>query len=228
MNADRFSLVEVVVSLWVVTATMLLVFMVRRGHDPLRWALAAFVLGPLAWLLAAVARRRSMTTAATVLHPGTHWPGSMSVVVGVDGSREAAAALDGALDMFGSNIGQLTLAYVVSFEAASPTSLRPDKGLAHQTLLAVARSVEAKLGAPPTSVVLAGAPAEALVKYAADVGADVIVVGAHGHGESDWVLGSVAAHLVKQDTVRAMVLGPTESASNDGLSSHAGPTVAPD
>ena len=218
--------IEVGTALWVLSATILLVFMARRGHDPLRWAITAFALGPIAWLLAAVARRRATTTSATVLRTGSHWAGSMSVVVGVDGSHESTAALDGALQLFGSNIERLTLACVVSFEAAQPTSLKPDKGLAHQSLLAASKRVEAKIGAPPTTVVLAGAPADALVTYAADIGADVIVVGAHGHGESDWVLGSVAAQLVKQDTVRAMVLGQTAGPSADSSPSGQGSDAA--
>ena len=225
---DFFGSVELVVALWILSATILLIFMVRRGHDPLRWALATFILGPVAWLLAVVARQRATATPGTVLHPGARWRGPMNVVVGVDGSQESAEALDGALDMFASNIAQMTLAYVINFEAADPMSLKPDKGLAHQTLLALGKRVEARLGAMPTTIVLAGAPADALVTYAVGIAADVIVVGAHGRGDSDWMLGSVAAHLVKQDTVRAMVLGRTAGQSNDEAPSSDGPGATPD
>ena len=63
------------------------------------------------------------------------------------------------------------------------------------------------VGVETGRVVLSGAPAEVLERYAADEGYDFVVVGPRGHGASKLVLGSVASRLSRGGVV-PVIVGP--------------------
>jgi len=94
------------------TGLVLAGVMGRRGHDPFGWWLLGTVLGPLALPLALSAERKRRSAVVRVLRQGTPGGGPVDVLVGIDGSPEAAAALMAALDLLGPRLGRLTLAAV--------------------------------------------------------------------------------------------------------------------
>jgi nucleotide-binding universal stress UspA family protein len=112
----------------------------------------------------------------------------VDVLVGIDGSAEAANALRATIQLMGANIGRLMLASVVTFDEASQQS-REDEERAIALLEAAASSVEA---ATPGRVLLSGQPADALIAHAAEAGYDLLVIGRRGRGASKALLGSTA------------------------------------
>jgi nucleotide-binding universal stress UspA family protein len=73
--------------------------------------------------------------------------------------------------------------------------------------LAALAGQEACRGLAVRSVVLTGALAGSIARYAAEQHADLVVVGTHGHGRVMRVLlGSVADHLVRQATCPVMIV----------------------
>ena len=197
---------DVAIAAWIVIASVLAVFMTRRGHRPTRWLALAFLLGPLALPIAAWARYQTRGVRPTVLQSGHQRIGALAVLVGVDGSANSNSALVGAVDTLADRIGRLTLACVVDFESLSEGSDSPERLDAEDTLREAAAMIEQRAGLRPRTVLLAGSPADALVEHAQINGDDLLVIGAHGRGESDWPLGSVAADLTRQKPVRVMII----------------------
>lgn len=188
--------ITVVAVAWVVVGGITAVAMVRRGHDAATWAGIGFLFGPLA-VAAAVAASRASTAGGDVrvLATGRPGPGGVDVLVGLDGSPEAGAALAAAVDLHGDRIGRLTLAAVVPHDAEPG----PEVAL---TLDDAARTVA---GLEPGRVILRGEPAAALARHAAEEGYALVVVGARGRGRSSSPLGSVAARLAGGAAVPVLV-----------------------
>ncbi|MEC5193379.1 MULTISPECIES: universal stress protein [unclassified Arthrobacter] len=123
------------------------------------------------------------------------------IVVGVDGSEFSLAALDWALDESRLRAGQVHVVtawhYPVIGDAAGRAEDHEIFGetARHAHDDAVRRASEA--GVAVTGEVTEGHPAEVLLKAAA--GADLLVVGSHGHGGfAGMLLGSVSSHAVHQ------------------------------
>jgi len=55
-------------------------------------------------------------------------------------------------------------------------------------------------------VILAGRPADALARYAAENGFEVLVVGRRGHGAGKALLGSTAVSLSRQAGVPVLIV----------------------
>jgi hypothetical protein len=81
----------------------------HRGHDPSGWLLLSVLLGPLVVPVALASGRQPALTGPRQLAAGRWGGGRVEVVVGIDGSPEAAAALDAAVDLLGCRLGRLTL-----------------------------------------------------------------------------------------------------------------------
>ncbi len=203
---DRVTRIDFAITVWIVVAVAVTIYMVRRGHRPSRWAGLAFLLGPLAIVPATWARIRARGVKAKTLQKGVSDPGGLAVLVGIDGSTEARRALVEALDALGSGIGRLTLASVLDFETATGRSVEHDRELAARNLDEAARLVRERSDIEPTTVLLAGVPAEALLQRAREQGDNLIVVGSHVPEEPDWLLGDTAALLSSQDAVPVMVI----------------------
>jgi nucleotide-binding universal stress UspA family protein len=204
---DVFHPIDFVIFGWAALGCALMVFMLRRGHSPTRWALLSFGLGPLAIPLALWARRRSGRVRAVVKRWGVAGPGRLSILVGLDGGGGARAVLDGVTSALGSRIGPLTLAYVVDYETGG--GRRPSTGqeTAEAELATEGERVRELTGIEPRTVVLTGPPAKALADYADANGVDWVVIGADGQGEAGWLRGSTATALSESVTCPVMIIG---------------------
>ncbi len=208
--------VDLVIAAWFILASLVAIFMVRRGHSPAKWTAIAFLTGPLAVPLAAWSRYRSRGIRPTTLQWGERGPGSLSVLVGIDGSAAAHAALHGVAQLLDDRIGRLTLAYVLDYDAAAGKEEAQPRAAAADTLAEAARTVEELLGVRPTSIVLAGSPAQALMEHALAAAHDLVVIGTHGRGDADWLHGSVASALAQEPPIRVMIL-TAATAARPGL-----------
>jgi nucleotide-binding universal stress UspA family protein len=193
---------------WLLTGIACSFVMARRGHDPWSWGALGAVFGPLVVPIAiAATRREAGATAAGVRHVHVAAPGNgpVDVLVGIDGSPEAAAAARTATMLFGDRIGRLTLAYVLDYDAAG--AARSGASVFEQEAAHALREAAAGLRVDAGTDVLAGRADTALVHHARERGFDVIVVGNRGRGMSKALLGSVAGRLASQSAVPVLVAG---------------------
>jgi nucleotide-binding universal stress UspA family protein len=203
---------------WVGVGLLLALVMGRHGHDPFAWWLLGTLLGPLALPLAVSAQRRREEQ-AWLVRSGRPGPGPVDVLVGLDGSAEATAALAAVLELLGPRLGRLTLVTVVDLDA----SVEHDRAMARARaeLERQGRLVQLRLSTGlhgpddarrvPALVLVAGHPAEALARLAAEGGDDLLVVGSRGAGPSKVLLGSTATSLATHAKVPVLVAGGTGS-----------------
>ncbi len=190
-----------VVLIWVASGLLAAVMMGRRGHSHWYWSLVALLLGPFAWPV--LDERSSGDTPHTQqLRGGKTKPG-IHLVVGVDGSPEAAHAATVAVDVLNAAIGRVTLATVVDYDAEE-SSTEEMNALA-RSRLRLASSRLKDWG--PAEAVLMGPPVKALTEFATEQAADLIVVGPRGRGLSQRLLGSVASGLVSGSPTPVLVIG---------------------
>ncbi len=197
------------------TGLVLAVVMGRRGHDPFGWWLLGTVLGPLALPLALSAERKRRSAVVRILRQGTPGGGPVDVLVGIDGSPEAAAALMAALDLLGPRLGRLTLAAVTHpdgsveqrREVARSCAELERRAAVAETWLTEHALLLADRGCAPELVLEVGQPAEVLQRLAVEGGYDVLVAGTRGAGLSKAVLGSVARELVAHAKVPVLLSG---------------------
>ncbi len=206
------NVLEIAILGWILIATAVLVYMTRRGHDPAKWVVIAFVSGPLSPFFALWARHLAGATESTTLQWGSPGPGPLSVLIGIDGSGPSHRALIGALEVLGDRIGRLTLVEVIPFDSAASAAPSRARIEAELTLKTAARIALETTGLQARTVVLAGAPAQALIDYAVRSDDELIVIGTHGKGDADWLEGSVARTLARERRVRVIILGAPDSA----------------
>lgn len=124
--------------------------------------------------------------------------------MGVDGSPASHKAARLAADIAGHKGAGLTLAYVVPRLLLPPDAygltvaeVEAEHRSHAEEVLRQAREALGEAGAAAEATVLSGPPAEALVEAAASAGADLLVVGSHGHGAVARVLlGSTTDRVV--------------------------------
>jgi|SRR5512132_1458981 nucleotide-binding universal stress UspA family protein len=208
---------------WVGIGVLLALAMGRRGHDPFAWWLLGTLLGPLALPLAVAAQQRRLDW-AWLVRAGRPGRGPVDVLVGLDGSGEATAALAAVLELLGPRLGRLTLATVIDLDV----SVEHDRAQARARaeLERQARLVQLRLSAGhhgpddgrrvPRLVLLTGHPAQALSRLAAEGGYDLLVVGSRGAGLSKVLLGSTATTLAAHTKVPVLVAGGTSSPAQRG------------
>lgn len=134
---------------------------------------------------------------------GTSAGGAVDLLVGIDGSPEARAARNAATRLFGPVIGRLTLASVEDFDSAGSRTPPEIERSAAKALERLASSVEVQR---PSAVILTGRPADALMRYAADEGYEVIAIGRRGRGANKAVMGSTASRLTHGADVPVLVV----------------------
>ncbi|MDA8295809.1 MAG: universal stress protein [Actinomycetota bacterium] len=135
------------------------------------------------------------------------------VLVGFDGSIQAQAALELAVDLAHGSGAQVTVLFILpdtqhleSEESRLQASQRVRSEL--ETHLAPLRRYAAAVGVPLTEVALHGGdPAASIASYAAAHGFDVVVIGSHGreralHGG----LGRVVERLLREPRVPVLVV----------------------
>ncbi|MFB6164128.1 MAG: universal stress protein [Haloarculaceae archaeon] len=125
-----------------------------------------------------------------------------TVVIATDGSESARRAVEVALDLAARFEADVHALYVVdeSDVDASPADLRAEfEAALSEAGTEALRVVEAAADRSITTAVREGRPATEIVRYVADVDADVIATGTRGrHGEHSFLLGSVAEAVVRR------------------------------
>lgn len=180
------------------------------GREPS--ALVSAIFGPFAVALA-WGRRDLEPPSPTMLTPGRARRGPVDLLLGFDGSSSAMDAAVIAIGLFGPRVRRVTLATVLDVDTAAPhaDSLLypvpwPEEEAARDGLAEAVASLEADFGITAASVILAGAPADALERYAVEEGYEVLVIGCRGKGLSKLVLGSCASTLACKATVPVMLV----------------------
>lgn len=175
----------------------------RRGHDWFSWLLVGMALGPLAIPLALNSWRNDEKFAATALDRTARAAstGTVDVLVGHDGSPEAAAVLQAAVALLGPRLGRLTLATVVPFDGGPEAAPRAQAALRRAAGLVEVPNAELE--------VLRGRPAEALRSRANEGGYDLLAVGTRGQGLAHKVMGSTATELARASSVPVLMVGPS-------------------
>lgn len=175
--------------MWMLEALLLGYVMGRRGYDAYGWTTVATFVGPIAVGVAIYYVRRHPSREPRVLHGGRPGAGSLDVLVGIDGSSEATAALDRVAALFAGAAGRITLARVVPVDAA------PEIERTAEQQLTDARATHPELD--PSTVLLRGEPVETLRDYVDRLGYELLAVGTRGEGKTRAMLGSVAMALAR-------------------------------
>jgi nucleotide-binding universal stress UspA family protein len=194
---------------------VLALVMGRLGHSPFAWGVLGLVLGPIALLLALAAARNEPSPARLVAS-GVPGGGPVDVLVGIDGSRESAAATTAALGLLGGRVGRLTLVAVTEIDDS--VAGRQEQARLREELERQAEAVrvwlrehhlpvQAERLVIPELVLRSGQPAAILDRIAAEDGYGLLVVGARGAGLSSVLLGSVATRLAARASVPVLVIG---------------------
>ena len=183
----------IVAAAWVGTGVICAFVMRRRGHDFYVWLALGTVLGPLVIPLAIERARfhgalgRRSETIPTPLRSG------FDVVAGIDGSDESFAAVSSALDLFGDSITSLTIATVLDYDSESAAAGTEPRQRAQEILNEAAAASDLDF---VRTEVLYGRADRALAEFARTHGAELIVVGARGHGATEALFGSTTSRLV--------------------------------
>lgn len=180
-----------VAAVWILCGVVTAFVMRRRGHDFFVWLALGSVLGPLVFPLAIDGARRDADTESEA-HDRSY-PGSLDVLVGLDGSEESKHALRSAMNMFGRQASTMTLATVLDYDSRGSASGKEARREASEML----RGAAMGLGHPGvTTELLFGRADQALTDFAKSNGIELIVVGARGRGASEALFGSVTRSLV--------------------------------
>lgn len=167
-------------------------------------------------LLGSVSRavmQRARCPVVVVREGAEHVTGNHRVVVGVDGSPQAAVALDWAFDAAALRGAQVEIVSTWALRSelhdrmsVSPVDPAPLEDVAHWAIdKAVASAGTTALDVRRT--VAFGSPAAAILDAAQH--ADLVVLGSRGLGEfSGWALGSVSHHVAQHAPCPVVVLPP--------------------
>lgn len=133
------------------------------------------------------------------------------LLVAYDGSTQARADCDFALDMagrYGAELFVLAVSKPPEFGGEEETEAVIEQSRHHHEQ--VLNELKAEIGDIDARFeVKIGHPAEAIVLYAEDHGIDHIVVSHRGHGLFErWLLGSVARQIIAYAPCTVTVVGP--------------------
>jgi nucleotide-binding universal stress UspA family protein len=207
-----------VLVLWLAMGLGAGLVMGRRGHDPFGWLLLGAIGGPLVLPWALASERHPERAAPRRLVAGRRAGGRVDVLVGIDGSPQAAAALDSAVELLGSRLGRLSLAAVTDLDAT--VAHQQEEARLRDELQRQASRIQARLdaaGVPAAAelVLLAGPPAQALTAYALAGGYGLLAVGTRGAGLTHRLLGSVAGSLAASTRVPVLLAGGRATAHRE-------------
>lgn len=205
MDSTQLTAVLLAVT-WLVGGLIVAVFMRRAGRDFRLWLVLGVLLGPFAGLFAPEDGRRTGSARGAPRHRS----GEFDVMAGIDGSPESVAAVQSAVSLFGDRISSLTLASVLDMDSAGSFSGIDTQAGACEDLARCADRIDYE---PVEIELLYGPPADALARFAEELGIELIVVGARGRGMSRAVFGSVTRSLVGRSGVPVFV-GPGRTGSN--------------
>lgn len=203
--------IVLIVALWVATGVVTALVMRRRGHALSVWLALGSVLGPFIIPLAIERARFHEAAAASSDVIATPIKRGFDVVAGIDNSDEAFAAVEAALELFGASMTTLTLVTVLDYDAQSAAAGLELREKAQAVLDEIAANVD--VGFVRTHILFGRADHE-LAEYARTHGAELIVVGARGHGASEALFGSITSRLVGVCEVPVFV-GPSSIAREE-------------
>jgi nucleotide-binding universal stress UspA family protein len=143
------------------------------------------------------------------------------ILVPLDGSQFSEGALEQAqmlAECGGGKIELLRVAvhpsnYVYVADATALADLYDsDRAHCEDYLKAVAARINADAKVPVTTAVLEGVVADAVLDYAEDTDADLIVMSTHGRsGMERWLLGSVAEKVVRGAKMPVLLVRPKQT-----------------
>jgi nucleotide-binding universal stress UspA family protein len=142
---------------------------------------------------------------------------SKDIVVGLDGSPRTEAVLRAALELAGATDARLVVVHVVQLPPELPASLwgaNPEEMIG-QVLRGARRQVDGWLRGVPARrlhdvIVELGVPWRQLCEIATARDASAIVVGAHGHGALERIVGTTASRVVNHADRPVLVVRPKE------------------
>jgi nucleotide-binding universal stress UspA family protein len=138
------------------------------------------------------------------------------IVVGTDFSEAADRALERAVDLAAESKARLACVHAFEDPPVVQGAIEDPIPALHSELAdAVARSGARARGVQVELILRRGAPWDKLVNVAADLGADIIVVGAQGQRGAAVVLGSVTTRLAANST-RCVLVVPANAGSGGG------------
>ncbi len=146
------------------------------------------------------------------------------IVVPVDGSKLSECALDHALTIAsGCQAKQLVLLMIVEKYESGPAGYTwggvASEGRVAQTtqgvraraigyVTSLAKKLESQ-GLPVAGTVVQGAPAEAILEYAKNIQADLIIMSTHGRsGPSRWAMGSTTDRVLRFSPIPVLIVTP--------------------
>jgi len=139
--------------------------------------------------------------------------GGMKILVGMDGSSREAKVLDEAIAMARSRGGTVHLVRAMMVPVSLPTAIWTLQGddLSQFLVEHGTREVEQTLERVPEALrggvtTQLGQPADVLVELAEQLDADMVVIGSHGYGGIDRVLGTTAAKVVNRAPCSVLVV----------------------
>ncbi len=161
---------------------------------------------------------------AEAYYAGSNDPGSRHILVPLDGSRLAAAAVPYAATLAHARDARISLLAVVEpipEHSGLPSTAGQERDERHVTestayLESVAVAIRAH-GLTVTTVVRHGNPANEILAASEDGGCSLIVMSTHGRtGLERMRVGSVAQHVLRHAIIPILVVRPGDDASTEG------------
>jgi nucleotide-binding universal stress UspA family protein len=137
----------------------------------------------------------------------------MNILVGVDGSPREPKVLEAAIALAKDRGGKVHLARAMMVPVSIPTAVWTLQGEDFSQFLVEHGNKELAVTAervPPELrgqlVTRLGQPADVLIALAEELEADLVVIGSHGYGAIDRVLGTTAAKVVNRARCSVLVV----------------------
>ncbi|WP_251343916.1 universal stress protein [Haloplanus halophilus] len=147
-----------------------------------------------------------------------------AILLPTDGSEPAAAAVEHALgvaERFGATLHLLYVVETDDLSHAAPElaieELRETLRSEGESVLDDAAARATDRGVEATTAVVEGTAEDAILKYAAENGIDLLVMGTHGRGGLErYLVGSVTERVVRRAEVPVLVVGGSEGRIGGG------------
>jgi nucleotide-binding universal stress UspA family protein len=171
----------------------------RWGRDPFGWILLSAAMGPIA-IVALVGTHQSDRARTS---PGAASEGGGTpIVIACDGSDVGPRLAEQTAPSYRTG-REVVLLAVLPHDAREHGDSAETSARVNAMVLEVKRSLDG-YGVPSRTVVRYGPPGEAIVQFADELSASLIVVGRRGSGLTRSLLGSVSGHVAEH--ARAPVL----------------------
>ncbi|NNC81818.1 MAG: universal stress protein [Acidimicrobiales bacterium] len=186
------------------------VWLLRRNGHTVAWAGLALWMGPIVLLLAQSVPQDSGRV--IYFHPGTDLPGSLNVLVGLDGSSGSVTSAKAALEPLRPVIHRIRLVSVIDIE----TGKAPENYSVDDELIEALHAASRTLEMPEAELALVSGRADhALMTHAVDEAMDLVVVAHRQHRFASVLLGSTVARLAKHSSVPILIGPPTDEESRE-------------